>query len=253
MLGAEISGMDPCEAVAGVWEGDAAMSDRLVIKFGGSSAASAALTPWITAIERAANPVVVVPGGGPFADTVRRYQPRMGYDDEAAHEMAILGMEQFGTALISLGTRLVKATSEAEIEAALEQDQIPVWMPLDAVLADPAIEKDWTVTSDSLAAWLAGRLGGIKLCLLKQIDVPAHSTVDALIGAQIVDESFARLLDPRTRVFVAGPNELSAAGKRFAEGGIPGREVLRATDRSSRAAVHPVEQQNGHPAATAAE
>ncbi len=228
------------------------MDDRLVIKFGGSSASCASVTPWINAIERAANPVVVVPGGGPFADTVRKYQPRMGYDDEAAHEMAILGMEQFGTALISLGTRMVKATSEAEIEAALAKNQVPVWMPLDAVLSDPAIDKDWTVTSDSLAAWLAARFGGIKLCLLKQIDVPENSTVDALVGAQIVDESFARLLHGRTRVFVAGPSDLAAAGKRFGEGGIPGREVSRGPVRTSRAEIDTSAQPAAHPSVTAA-
>ena len=227
------------------------MDDRLVIKFGGSSATCAAVAPWINAIERASNPIVVVPGGGPFADTVRKYQPRMGYDDEAAHEMAILGMEQFGTALISLGTRMVKATNEAEIEAALAKDQVPVWMPLDAVLADPVIDKDWTVTSDSLAAWLAARFGGIKLCLLKQIDVPENSTVDALVGAQIVDESFARLLHQDTRVFIAGPGDLAAAGKRFSEGGIPGREVLRGPTRTSRAEIDAIGQQAAHPATTA--
>lgn len=227
------------------------MDERLVIKFGGSSVSSAAVTPWVKAIERAAVPVVVVPGGGPFADTVRRYQPSMGYDDEAAHEMAILGMEQFGTALISLGTRMVKATSEAEIEAAIARDHVPVWMPLDEVLADPAIDKDWTVTSDSLAAWLAARFGGIKLCLLKQIDIPENATVDALIGAQIVDESFARLLHVRTRVFVAGPSDLAAAGRRFSEGGIPGREVPRGAPRAAGTA-HAEIDAIGHKAARSA-
>ena len=203
------------------------MQQPLVVKFGGSSAGARGMKAWVDAIERAVDPVVVVPGGGPFADTVRRYQPRMGFDDEAAHEMAILGMEQFGTALVSLGKRMVKAAGDQEINEALARQEIPVWMPLDEVLCDPEIDKDWTVTSDSLAAWLAARLGGVKLCLVKQIDMPPDARVDALIGAQIVDESFARLLHPETRIFIAGPADLAAAGKRFAEGGIPGREAMQ--------------------------
>ena len=203
------------------------MQDILVVKIGGSSAASPDLKRWVRAIERSTRPVVVVPGGGPFANTVRRYQPRIGFDDEAAHEMAILAMEQFGCALVSLGTRMVKAAHEKEIGDAIDAGSIPVWMPFDSVLRDPELEKDWTVTSDSLSAWLAGRLANAKLCLVKQIDLPPDSALDALVGAQIVDESFCHLLRPQTSLFVAGPSDLPSAGLRLAEGGIPGSPVHR--------------------------
>ena len=213
------------------------MQDTLVVKFGGSSATSPDLSRWVAAIERATMPVVVVPGGGPFADTVRRYQPRMGFDDEAAHEMAILAMEQFGCALVSLGRRMIKAANPDEIEACLARGDIPVWMPFDVVVAAPDIEWNWTVTSDSLAAWLAARLKAARLCLVKQIDMPPDLTLDALSGARIVDESFPRFLDPQTEIFVAGPSDLAVAGSRFAEGVTPGRRVVR----------------RGHAAATPAE
>ncbi len=203
------------------------MKDILVVKFGGSCATSSDLARWVAAIEQAGLPIVVVPGGGPFANAVRRYQPRMGYGDEAAHEMAIMAMEQCGCALASLGKRMVKATDEAAIMAALERGNIPVWMPRHLVLSAPEIAKDWSVTSDSLAAWLAGRLPGARLCLFKQIDLPENATIDALAGAQIVDESFTDLLHPSTQVYVAGPADLSLAGLRLAEGQIPGHPVMR--------------------------
>lgn len=203
------------------------MKDIVVVKFGGSCAASPDLPRWVAAVEKARIPVVIVPGGGPFANTVRRYQPRIGYDDEAAHEMAILAMEQFGCALVSLATRMVKAGTTEAILAALEDGNIPVWMPHDAVLSDPGIPKDWCVTSDSLAAWLAGRLAGARLCLVKQIDVPENTTVDALVGAHIVDDCFTTLLDPATPVYVAGPTHLSSAALRLAEGKVPGERVMQ--------------------------
>ena len=34
--------------------------------------------------------MIVVPGGGPFADAVRASQAEIGFDDAAAHEMAML-------------------------------------------------------------------------------------------------------------------------------------------------------------------
>jgi aspartokinase-like uncharacterized kinase len=203
------------------------MKDIVVVKFGGSCAASPDLGRWVAAVEKARIPVVIVPGGGPFAKTVRRYQPRIGYDDEAAHEMAILAMEQFGCALVSLGTRMVRAHTTEAIAAALEDGKIPVWMPRDTVLAAGEIPKDWCVTSDSLAAWLAGRLPGARLCLVKQIDVPESATVAALAGAEIVDECFATLLDPATEVYVAGPAHLASAALRLDEGEVPGQRVAR--------------------------
>ena len=201
------------------------MDNVLVVKLGGSSAASPDFLRWIEAIEKATGPVIIVPGGGPFANTIRRYQSKMGYDDDAAHHMSILAMEQFGLALVSLGTRMVPAFSYEEIDSLLAEGRIPVWMPARTVLDVPEIARDWSVTSDSLSAWLAGRLPHAKLLLVKQIDVPQHSSLEAMAGAQIVDDSFMSMLQPGTIVYVAGPEDLALAGIRLAEGLVPGHEV----------------------------
>jgi aspartokinase-like uncharacterized kinase len=205
--------------------GEADMDPILVVKLGGSSAASPDFLRWIEAIEKASGPVIIVPGGGPFANTIRRYQPKMGYDDDAAHHMAILAMEQFGLALVSLGSRMVPAYGREEIDAVLAEGRIPVWMPARTVLAMPEIARDWSVTSDSLSAWLAGRLPGARLLLVKQIDVPLDTSLEAMAGAQIIDESFMSMLQPATTVYVAGPEDLVLAGIRLAEGLVPGHEV----------------------------
>ena len=83
------------------------------------------------------------------------------------------------------------------------------------------------MTSDSLAAWLAGHIPGARLCLIKQIDLPDDSTLAALAGAEIVDEAFSRVLNEATDLYVAGPADLSAAGINLGEGTIPGRRILR--------------------------
>ncbi|WP_294641120.1 amino acid kinase [uncultured Aureimonas sp.] len=201
------------------------MKDVLVVKFGGSSIASTDLRKWVEAIEKSKRRLVVVPGGGPFAKLVRQYQTRIGYDDDAAHRMAILGMEQFGHALASLGTRLRPAATLDAIAAAHGEGLIPVWMPAKLVIRADEIEHTWSTTSDSLAAWLAGQFEGASLCLIKQIDLPAGSTIEAVSAAGVVDTGFASLLHPATRVFVAGPSDLAIAGRRLTEGAVPGREV----------------------------
>jgi dihydroneopterin aldolase len=56
-----------------------------IVKLGGSFAFSAHLRDWVAAIAGCAGGAVIVPGGGPFADTVRVAQAEMGFDDCAAH------------------------------------------------------------------------------------------------------------------------------------------------------------------------
>src|SRR5271169_3606868 len=106
------------------------MRDRrrlTVVKLGGSYAFSSDLPGWLQAIADSAGDIVLVPGGGPFADAVRTAQPKMGFDDDAAHHMALLGMDQFGCALVALNARLVLADSIAAICRALHAGTVPVW------------------------------------------------------------------------------------------------------------------------------
>src|SRR3954465_7570274 len=111
-------------------------SGPTVLKLGGSYAFSPFLKNWIDAVKDCAGCVVLVPGGGPFADAVRAAQPRMGFDDRAAHHMALLAMEQYGCALASFGAPFVSAAAEDEIRRALADQAVPVWMPARMVLDD---------------------------------------------------------------------------------------------------------------------
>ena len=160
------------------------MSTRpaVIVKLGGSYAGSPLLRPWLLAVEAAAGRVVLVPGGGPFADAVRAMQPVMGFDDEAADAMAMLAMAQFGQALCSLGRLLVPAESAEEIEAALDGGRVPVWSPLPIVRRESGLPASWDVTSDSLALWLARRLEAAALLLVKRRDAgpPSPSCPDLI-------------------------------------------------------------------------
>jgi aspartokinase-like uncharacterized kinase len=44
-------------------------------------------------------PVLVVPGGGPFADAVRALDAQVGLRDDVAHLLAMRAMDQFGVLL----------------------------------------------------------------------------------------------------------------------------------------------------------
>lgn len=138
-----------------------------VVKLGGSHALQPHLRSWLAALADCGGKVVVVPGGGLFADAVRKAQPVMGFDDRAAHHMALLAMEQFGVAIAALNETLVCASALADIRAGAAAGRVPVWMPTRMVLADADLPRTWDLTSDSLAAWLAARLRSPRLVLVK--------------------------------------------------------------------------------------
>ena len=60
----------------------------LVVKLGGSLAETGRLQAIIDIVAHATLPVVIVPGGGPFADAVRTIQPQLQIPDALAHKLS---------------------------------------------------------------------------------------------------------------------------------------------------------------------
>jgi dihydroneopterin aldolase len=205
----------------------------VVVKLGGSFAFSAHLRDWLEALAACAGRVVIVPGGGPFADAVRAAQPRMGFDDGSAHHMALLAMEQFGRALVGLdnfglNNLLSPAASVDAIRRDLAARRVPVWMPAQMVLSATDIAPTWDTTSDSLAVWLAGKLGAGRLIILKHGEFPrGGARVDELVASGIVDLAFARhVRTSGVEVFIFGPSDHGAAAVALRDGIVAGVPVV---------------------------
>jgi dihydroneopterin aldolase len=198
--------------------------DATVVKLGGSYAFSRALKNWIDAVAACAGRVVLVPGGGPFAETVRAAQRKLGFDDRAAHEMALLAMEQYGCALVNLGKGLKLAASAAAIQRVLRAGGVPVWSATAMVRAAEDIPCSWEVTSDSLAAWLAGRIGASRVLLVKHFEPQAGRLRAAdLVEEGIVDPAFPRFLRASgAQAFIAGPAGHASAASALRNGGMVG-------------------------------
>jgi 5-(aminomethyl)-3-furanmethanol phosphate kinase len=198
-----------------------------VVKLGGSYAYSRALKGWIDAVAACAGRVVVVPGGGPFAETVRAAQPKMGFDGRAAHEMALLAMEQYGCALASLGAGLRLAASAAAIRDVLLAGGVPVWSPTRMLREANDVPWSWDVTSDSLAAWLAGRIGAKRVLLVKHLEPTAGRLRAAdLVVDGIIDPAFPRYLrESGAQAFIAGPAGHAAAATAMRNGGAAGAAI----------------------------
>ena len=195
-----------------------------VVKLGGSYAFSSDLPGWLAAIASSAGDIVLVPGGGPFADAVLSAQPRMGVEDDAAHPLALLGMDQYGRALAALNKRFTPAASIAGIRRALRAGNVPIWSPTEMVLKRNDIPRSWEVTSDGLAAWLACRIGARRVLLIKHVDPPPDPIrIEDLVARGVVDRSFAAFLrDGAVEASIVGPAQRPPAAL---NGGIVGSRI----------------------------
>jgi aspartokinase-like uncharacterized kinase len=189
---------------------------RTVVKVGGGLLARAGafelVTGALTAFAKG-RPALVVPGGGPFASAVRELLRRIKIGDEAAHWMAVLGMDQYAHALAERTAGAVLVEQRSEIHAALEAGRVPVLAPYRWLRAADPLPHSWDVTSDSVSAWVAGALGATRLVLIKPVkgDPP-----------KVVDVYFFRALPRGVDVVILAPHELDRLGEVLDEGPIPG-------------------------------
>lgn len=164
-----------------------------VIKIGGSLSDWHRLGTWLDLIARPGHlhPLVIVPGGGPFADAVRDAQDNWRFDDRLAHRMALLAMEQFGLMLHGICPTLQTAATHERLRSLIRARMPAVWLPSAMVLDHPEIAESWEVTSDSLAAWLAVELDAAALVLVKSGSCPCSATDAAALARDgLVDAAF---------------------------------------------------------------
>lgn len=195
-----------------------------VVKIGGSLADDPLLSAWLQELAAlGGGRVVIVSGGGDFADQVRQAQERWHFDDLAAHNMAVLAMAQGAYMLQGLCPDLMLAFSEADIAAALRRAKVPVWVPLPWLLSrDDAGLANWELTSDSLAAWLANQLNAERLLLVKSCEVPPGAQLRDWVAAGIVDAQLPRLTQSASYlVEVMHKADLALLRRELLHGGAP--------------------------------
>jgi aspartokinase-like uncharacterized kinase len=139
-----------------------------VIKVGGGLLRDEGLGALRRACDEAAEmavsrPVLVVPGGGPFADAVRAVDEQVGLGEAVAHALALRAMDQLGVLLRPL-------LPSAELLGDLVAPRgLALLRAAPAFTNRPDVPESWTVTSDSLAVLAAGAIGAQEAILLKSV------------------------------------------------------------------------------------
>ncbi|MCL4296751.1 MAG: hypothetical protein KJ077_13525 [Anaerolineae bacterium] len=159
--------------------------------------------------------LLLLPGGGPFTHQVRVADAHFQLSDSAAHWMAILGMDQFAYLLADLIPQAVLVRELAAAGDVCAAGRLAVLAPSALLLELDPLPHCWQITSDSIAAWLAGHADIRLLVLLKSVagvyqsneqdNAPAllrRVSRQHLAGEDVVDPCFGQLLPPAVNCWI---------------------------------------------------
>lgn len=155
--------------------GDSIMN--VVVKLGGSLINSAPdivnnLLEYTNSAKGRNVSILIVPGGGVFADLIRSAGRQYDIGEVASHWMACLAMEQFGYYLID-------KTSARGVESIDDlRPGVSILLPYRLLREADELAYSWDVTSDTIAAWVAERVGAR---LVKVTDVDGVLVDDTLV------------------------------------------------------------------------
>lgn len=138
--------------------------------------------------------IVVVPGGGPFADAVRAVDRRLDLSAAAAHWMAILAMDQYAHVLAERIDGAVLVEEHGAIAGVLASGRVAVLAPSRWMRGADVLPRSWDITSDSVAAFVAGAIDAERLVLVKP----------ASVGIEGMDRGFAGVVPVEMEVRVLG-------------------------------------------------
>jgi aspartokinase-like uncharacterized kinase len=138
--------------------------------------------------------LIVVPGGGRFADSVREYDRGFALSRGISHRMAILAMDQFGLLLshIMQKSRVFRQFEDAK--ELVEAKVVPIFLPSHWMFQADPLENSWDVTSDSIAAYVACRVNAEKVVLVTDVDGVFTSDPKRYADAKLVERLSAKKL-----------------------------------------------------------
>lgn len=198
----------------------------LVARIGDGLATTPHLKVWLEALAAWPGALVIAPGGGPFGAAARGAAQAMELNAVVAQKIALMAMDQYAVALAAVRPSPVVADGEEALRAAILARHIAVWAPARMVSAAADIPATSDISSDSLAAWLAGKLGAAHLLLVEEADPPTPVSTAWLAKRAMVDARFPDFaMLAQCPIWIAGPGACLDAEAALGEGRVPGSRV----------------------------
>ena len=134
---------------------------------------------------------------------MRESDTRFSLSSGVSHRMAILGMDQFGMLLAQITPKSCATYSLNDARQLSGTGVVPVFLPSRLMFKEDPLKNSWEVTSDSIAAYVAGRSQAAKLVLVTDVDgvftVDPKRSTDAELIERLSPEELMKF-DARTSV-----------------------------------------------------
>uniref|UniRef100_A0A7J2TLQ3 Uridylate kinase n=1 Tax=Archaeoglobus fulgidus TaxID=2234 RepID=A0A7J2TLQ3_ARCFL len=179
----------------------------MIFKIGGSVAGN--LKEIFEALENLED-AKVIPGGWIFADIVEK----LGLNDELSHWMAVLSMNLYGYYMLSYAKGF--KISEPESFEDIKRKGKIIILPYRIMKKFDELPHSWDVTSDSIAIWIAGKIGEKRVVkvtaaggVIKEGRIVEFARAEEAVKAGIIDRFAPMLLKNHSvELFICSPSEL---------------------------------------------
>lgn len=174
---------------------------KVVVKLGGSVMKHShslvnALQKYFENSRDKEHSILIVPGGGIFADSIRTISEKYEIGDDAAHWMAILSMEQYAHYIIDkTGVNSVQNINEVP-------SGVSVLLPYKMLRENDKLAHSWNVTSDTIGAWIARETGSRFIKVTDVDGVIANGIVQKWMTARELSRMGITCIDSSLPVFL---------------------------------------------------
>ncbi|MEO2116923.1 MAG: [5-(aminomethyl)furan-3-yl]methyl phosphate kinase [Methanocaldococcus sp.] len=176
-----------------------------IVKIGGSLTYDA--EPLLKALKNYAREknkkIVIIPGGGEFANVVRNIDKTLNISNSLSHKLAIKCMDLIGEVYAEIGD--IKAYDTLfDLKREIEKEKIGILLPSKILLSTDIAEHSWAITSDSLSLYIGKLLDVREVIIATDVDgiydkFPGGKLLNIINandikGSTSVDEKFPILL-----------------------------------------------------------
>ncbi len=175
-----------------------------IIKIGGSWVKNPALPKLINLLQKfIKQKLVIVPGGGVFADAVRDVFKVTDMEEETGHLLAMRAMETFAYYLKSLESDLFLTDQTKNFY----RKKLNVWLPVKKISIEADFIKNWDSTSDSISTWLYNNTDADGLIFVKSVSIKYKSLLELvdLQNRNILDANLKKFISVKKNLKIIGP------------------------------------------------
>ncbi|MCQ6253602.1 [5-(aminomethyl)furan-3-yl]methyl phosphate kinase [Methanocaldococcus sp.] len=113
--------------------------------------------------------IVIIPGGGEFANVVRKIGKSLNLSNSLSHKLAIKCMDLIGEIYSEIGN--IKAYDTLfDLKREIKKEKIAILLPSKILISTDISEHSWDVTSDSLSLYIGNLLDVKEIIIATDVD-----------------------------------------------------------------------------------